>query len=76
MKREKKKATITGKKVLGIIGVLAILSGLGFVIVELVRGTPPLEIFTENPFMWIGIVIPILVIFFLFGDEKQEGDEK
>ena len=60
---------------LRIIGVLAIISGIIFAIVELVRGTSFLEIFTENPFVWIGIAIPVFVIFFLFGDEK-DNEEK
>ena len=67
--KEKKKVVITGNKVLRIIGILAILSGVIFAIVELIRGTPFLEIFTENPIIWISLAISVFVIFFLFGDK-------
>ena len=75
---EKKKVVITGRKMLRIIGILVILTAVIVAVVELVRGTPFLEIFTENPIIWSSLAISVFVIFFLFGDKdakpkKEEG---
>ena len=70
---EKKKKVITGTKALRVIGLLVILSGLIFAIKELVRGTPFLEIFTENPIIWTGLAVSVFAIFFLFGDENKKS---
>lgn len=70
--QEKKPLVITGTKVLRVIGVLVILSLLAFTVRELVVGTPFLEIFTENPAVWGGGLLPIFVIFFILGDEKKK----
>jgi len=72
-KNEKKPVVITGRTVLRIIGVLVIISLLAFTIIELVAGTPFLEIFTENPFVFGGGLLPVFVIFFLFGDDDKKS---
>ena len=72
-RKEKKKVVITGNKMLRIIGIFAILSGVIFAIVELVRGSPFLEIFTENPIIWTSLAISVFVIFFLFGDKDANS---
>ncbi|MCL2373294.1 MAG: hypothetical protein FWC78_07810 [Defluviitaleaceae bacterium] len=76
MPKEKKNIVITGRMVLHGIAVLAIITMVVFTIVELVRGTPFLEIFTENWPIWVGAVMPVLVIFFLFSSDKKPEDGK
>jgi len=73
-KNEKKVIVITGRVVLRAIMVLAVLTVVVFTIVELVNGTPLLEIFTENPIMWASLAITIFVTVFLFGDEKEKNE--
>jgi len=73
-KKEKKEIVITGKMMLRAIAIIAIVSAVIFAIVEIAAGTPILDIFTENPFIWIGALLPVFVIFFLFNDDKK--DEK
>lgn len=69
--KEKKKVVITGQKMLRIIAIFAIVAAIIFIITELVRGARISDIFTENLIIWIGVAIPIFVIFFLFGDDKK-----
>ena len=70
--KEKKKVVITGRIMLKIIAVITIVAVIVSAIIEVVRGTPFLEIFTDRPLMWIGGVV---VIFFILGDEKKEKNK-
>jgi len=72
--REKKKVVITGQKMLKIIAVISIAAAIISAIVEVVRGMPLLEVFTDRPLMWVGALLPAFVIFFLLGDEKKDKE--
>ena len=74
--KEKKKIVITGRIVLKIVAVFAIVAVIVSAIIDVVRGTPFLEVFTDRPLMWIGALLPAFVIFFLIGDEKKDEESK
>ena len=74
-KKEKKEIVITGQIVLKVIAMLAIVTVVIFAIVEIAAGTPILEIFTENPLIWIGTLLPAFVIFFLLNSNKKGKDK-
>jgi len=69
---EKKKIVITGMTVLRAIAVLLIAVLIVFAIVELIRGTPFIEIFTENLGLWIGGLGALLIFFVVFSSGKKD----
>jgi len=73
-RKDKKKTVITGRIMLKIIAVLAIAASIVSAIIEVVRGTPLLAVFTDKPLMWVGALMPAFVIFFLLGDEKKDKE--
>lgn len=70
---------INATKMFRIIAILALLAGVVFIIMGLVRGVPFLELFTENWGMWIGLLLPSFVAFVLYDKDgknrelEQEG---
>ena len=74
---EKKKIVITGRTVLIFSAVLAPVVVLAAFIVQVVRGTPIVDVFTENPVFWLSAFAPGLILLAILGSEKKsETDEK
>ena len=71
-----KKVVITGRKMLKIIAVISIAAAVISAIIEVVRGMPILEVFTDKPLMWVGVLLPAFVILFLLGDEKKDKESE
>jgi len=67
---------ITGRKVLKFIAVIAVVVAVVFGIREVISGTPLLDVLTENYVIWIGALLPVFVVFFLFGDEKKDEEDE
>jgi len=75
--KEKKNIVITEWTILRIVFVITILSVIGFIISELVRGTPFLHIFTDirNLPIWIG-ALSVSILNFSLSETKKADDNK
>ena len=71
-----KKVVITGRKMLKIIAVISIVAAVISAIIEVVRGMPILEVFTDKPLMWVGVLLPAFVILFLLSDENKDKESE
>jgi flagellar basal body-associated protein FliL len=72
----KKKTVNTGQIILKIIAIVAIAAAVISAVIDVVRGTPLLEVFTERPLLWVGALLPAFVIFFLLGSDKSNKEDE
>ena len=68
-KKEKKEIVITGRKVLKIIAILAVLAATVNVVVSIASGVPILEAIIDP--IWAGALVPVFIVF-VIGDEKDK----
>jgi len=73
---ENKKVVITGQKVLRIIAILSVMAVVVTAIIDIARGTPILEVFTDRPLIWVGALLPAFVIFFVLNNEKKDNESE
>lgn len=73
--KEKKKVVITGRMVLRVVAILAIVAMIVSDIIMAVGGTPISEILSNNPSMRIGALLPVFIVL-LVGNEKKDKEKE
>ena len=76
--KEKKKPVITFNTIFNLVAlIIAPLLLISFIIIQLVNGTPFLDIFTNptNAFVWVGGLFPLFV-YFITGDKKSKKNDQ
>jgi len=61
---------ITGNTMIRIIAVIAVVVAIIFAVNSLINGVPILEIFTQNPIIWVCTLICVAIAFFT-GNKKS-----
>ena len=75
-KKDKKELVITGTVVAVFGCVLAIIAVAVVIVVSLVRGTPLVEIATENWWIWLGLVASVLSLTVIYLEGKKRKANK
>jgi len=74
-KQEKKKVVITVRTVLKVVAIICVVVMIANDILMAARGTPVLEVLTDNPLSRVGFLMPAFMLL-IIGDEKKDKDQE
>ena len=71
-----KKKKITIKHVLLIVCIIAVVTQIITAIIDIVGGASISSVLTENILVWVGSLLPLFVVLFIFDNEQKSKEKK